>query len=116
MISCFITTSPTKVLGARRVTSIGKGSPAFIPRGRGIDDEVVARRIVRAQPGLDFRVVMLDPAGERVRPKPRLVSDRKSFATPSPAIPSGDGAPAPPVPTTRAAGPFELKFCAASRA
>lgn len=33
-VSCsFITTSPTKVEGATRSTSIGKGSPAFTPSG-----------------------------------------------------------------------------------
>ena len=33
MISCFITTSPTKVVGSMRSISTGIGSPGFIPSG-----------------------------------------------------------------------------------
>ena len=36
MYSCFITTSPTKVEGAMRSTSIGSGSPAFMPIGEAL--------------------------------------------------------------------------------
>jgi hypothetical protein len=33
VISCFITTSPTKVPGAIQETSTGSGSPSFMPSG-----------------------------------------------------------------------------------
>ena len=36
MISVFITTSPTKVDGSIRSTSIGSGSPGFIPSGEAL--------------------------------------------------------------------------------